>query len=587
MSAACLRPQLLRGAAAALALTALSQAPEAHGQAIERHLPPGQVEQAQPLLAPNAIPSDQDDHPLGPNLTALVLLGADEPVHTGPAQGLDIGQVSRLGAAQPCAALSRFIGKPLSHKLIAEIEAEIARYYRLKGYPFVSVSTPPQVIGGGVLQVRVVEFHAGAVSVSGVTGPTAEPIRRDVRLQSDQPIDSLELSTDLDWLNRFPFRHTEAVFSPGDALGRTNLDLQTSSGKPWQVYAGYANSGSPATGWDRYILGGQVGGLLGPGSLASYQFTASPDFFDNNGTAFGNTAHPEYLSHGFRASIPTGARQEFEATFDHVETNVISDPFLVRQQTDELSLGYRTALDNFVRFPGDVFGGLELKTERRATYFAGSDVIDHGINVYQAYIGYADAWSDGGGHNALNIVFHGSPGGLDRQNGDAALNLFTGGRVTSGQYGYVTADFTRTTRLPDHWSLVNSFIAQYAGEALPDTEQSGVGGQDLVRGYTLDDGSYDSTVVSRNELRTPSLPLLGLAHHALSDQISPYAFFDVAYGSSRVIKTDVTPASMGVGADYALGANLTATATIAHDLTSGIGTSSDSWRLQSRVTVSF
>ena len=80
---------------------------------------------------------------------------------------------------------------------------------------------------------------------------------------------------------------------------------------------------------------------------------------------------------------------------------------------------------------------------------------------------------------------------------------------------------------------------------------------------------------------------MGLAHHALSDQISPYAFFDVAYGSSRVIKTDVTPASMGIGADYALGANLTATATIAHDLTSGIGTPSDSWRLQSRVTVSF
>jgi hemolysin activation/secretion protein len=586
MSAVRLRPRLFRGAAAALALTALSQATSAHGQAIERHLPPAPVEQAQPLLAPNAIPTDQDDHPIGPALAGLVLLDANDPVRTDAVQGVDTTRVHRLDAAQPRAALAQFIGKPLSHKLIAEIEASIARYYRRKGYPFVSVSTPPQVIGGGVLQVRVVEFRAGQVTVSGVSGPTAERIRRDVRLQPDQPVDSLELSTDLDWLNRFPFHHTEAVFSPGDALGRTNLDLQTTQGKPWQVYAGYANSGSPTTGWDRYILGGQVGGLLGPGSLASYQFTASSDFFDDNGDVFGDTSHPRYLSHGFRASIPTGARQEFEVTFDHVETNVTSDPFLVRQQTDELSLGYRTALDNFVRFPGDVFGGLELKTERRATYFFGLDVLDHGINIYQAYIGYADAWSDAGGHNALNLVIHGSPGGLDRQNGDSAIDLFTGGRVTSGEYVYVTADFTRTTRLPNHWSLVNSLIGQYAGSALPDTEQNGVGGQDLVRGYTLDDGSYDSAIVSRNELRTPSFPLLGLGR-ILSDQISPYAFFDVAYGSSRVVKTDVTPASMGIGADYALGAHLTASATVAHDLTDGIRTPGDSWRLQSRVTVSF
>ena len=544
MSAACLRPRLLRGAAAALALTVLSQAPQAHGQAIERHLPPGQVEQAQPLLAPNAIPTDQDDRPIGPSLTGLVLLDPRDPVRTDQVAGLDTAHVHRLDAVRPRAALAQFIGKPLSHKLIAEIEATIARYYRLQGYPFVSVSTPPQVIGGGVLQVRVVEFHAGQIAVSGVSGPIAQRIRRDVTLQPDQPIDAQQLSTDLDWLNRYPFRHTEAVFSPGDALGRTNLDLQTTQGKPWQVYAGYANSGSPSTGWDRYFLGGQVGGLLGPGSLASYQFTASADFFDNNGDAFGDTSHPRYLSHGVRASIPTGARQEFELTFDHVETNVFSDPFLVRQQTDEASLGYRTAIDNFVRFPGDVFGGLELKTERRATYFFGVDALDHSINIYQAYIGYADAWSDAGGHNALNIVIHGSPGGLDHQNSDAAFDLFSGGRVTSGQYVYVTADFTRTTRLPNHWNLVDTLIGQYAGEALPDTEQSGVGGEDLVRGYTLDDGSYDTAIISRNEIRTPAFPLLGLGHIA-SDQVSPYGFFDIAYGSSRVVKTDVTPASTG------------------------------------------
>jgi hemolysin activation/secretion protein len=141
-------------------------------------------------------------------------------------------------------------------------------------------------------------------------------------------------------------------------------------------------------------------------------------------------------------------------------------------------------------------------------------------------------------------------------------------------------------RLPNHWNLVDTLIGQYAGEALPDTEQSGVGGEDLVRGYTLDDGSYDTAIISRNEIRPPAFPLLGLGHIA-SDQVSPYGFFDIAYGSSRVVKTDVTPASIGIGADYTLGPHLTASATVAHDLTDGARTPSDSWRLQSRVTLSF
>jgi hemolysin activation/secretion protein len=577
---------LKSGALATVALIALCASHQADAQAIERHLPPAPETQPTPLLRPNATPENEDAQPIGPTLSGLLLLGPDTPVRTDSVHELNAAGVPRLNETAARAQLSAFMGQPISHKLIAQIEASIARYYRRKGFPFVSVSTPPQTIGGGMLQVRVIEFRAGEVTVSGVGSRAAQQVRQGVRLQPDQPIDALLLEQDLDWLNRPFYRHTDAVFSPGETRGSSNLDLQTTQSKPWQVYAGYANSGSPSTGWNRYFLGGQVGGLLIPDSLLSYQFTTSPDFFDDHGDAFGNTSHPDYLSHGVRASLPTGQRQEVEITYDHVETNVDSDPFTVRQQTDEVSLGYRTSVSNFVRIPGDVFGGIELKTEKRTTLFSGADALSNRVDVYQAFIGWNDAWSDIAGHNVFNLVVHDSPGGVNAHNEADAFSLFSNGRITSGDYAYAAAQFTRTTRLPGQWTLVNSLIGQYADHALPDTEQMGVGGADLVRGYTLDDGSYDSGIVARNELRMPALSVLG-RRGLTPDQLSPYAFVDAGYGSSRVIKTDIHPVSVGLGTDYQLGSHFNASATVARDLADGVRTENGDWLVQGRATVSF
>ncbi len=506
------------------------------------------------------------------------------------AHELNTALVPRMNQPAARAQLTPFIGQPLSRKLIAEVEAAIARYYRQQGYPFVSISTPPQPISGGVLQVRVIEFHAGDVKVTGVDPDTAQTVRGGVRLQTGQPIDAVQLEQDLDWLNRYPYRHTEAVFAPGDDLGASNLALQTTLSKPWQVYAGYANSGSPSTGWDRYFMGVQAGGLLVPGTVFSYQFTASPDFFDDHGDAFGELEHPEYASHGARASIPIGDRQELEFTFDHVETNVADTvfgvQFAVRQETGEFSFGYRGSVSNFVRFPGDIFAGVEIKSERRISYFSGLEAVNNSIDVYQGYLGWENAWSDLTGRNDLTLTVHASPGGVDGHNSLAALALFSNYRIVAADYAYDDLQFSRTTRLPANWSLVNSLIGQYAGTALPDTEQMGVGGSDLVRGYTLDDGAYDSAIVSRNELRAPSLALLGRAG-PVPDQLAPFAFFDAGYGTSHNVAVKADLASVGVGADYYLGGRLSATATVGRALTDGVETRNGDWLLQSRVTLSF
>jgi hemolysin activation/secretion protein len=149
----------------------------------------------------------------------------------------------------------------------------IVAQYRRAGRPFVAVKLPPQDITAGVLQLRVVEFRLGRKSASGASAAVDKSVVDGVRLAPGEAIDAPTLQQDLDWLNHSPFRSVAAVFAPGDATGVTDLDLQVKSEKPWQVYAGYANSGTPSDGLDRWMLGGDVGDLLKPGSLLSFQMT--------------------------------------------------------------------------------------------------------------------------------------------------------------------------------------------------------------------------------------------------------------------------------------------------------------------------
>jgi hemolysin activation/secretion protein len=581
-----LRPAALSGAlilAAALPSVALAQA-------IERNLPPAPAAQPQEILAPNSTPSSQDATPIGPALKGLLLLGPKDEVRTAPVTDVVPGLVPRLDTPQALGLLRPYLGKPLSRKLIAEIEAAIAKYYRQAGYPFVSISTPPQMIGGGVLQVRVVEFRDGTVKVTGVKGKAAKEVRDAVRLQPGQPVKAPDLSADLDWLNRNPFHHVEAIFSPGDSFGRTDLDLQTTQTKPWQVYAGYANSGSSATGYDRYLLGGQAGGLLGAGSLVSYQFTASPDFFDDDGKVLADTDHPEYLSHGLRAAIPFAPRQEIEASFDHVESNTAAassaGPFAIRQDTDELSLGYRTSFSNFSVLPGDLSLGLEGRHETRTTFFTGVNVLETAEEVYQVYLGWSGVFTDARGRTSIDLTLHDSPGGLSPLNTGAGFNTFSDGRVTSAAYAYVNLQASRTTRLPKGWTLTDEIIAQYSGSPLPDTEELGVGGQDLVRGYTLDDGAYDTAIVSRNELRSPAFAVLPRAWRR-PDQLSTFAFIDGASGSENLVHKSARPISTGLGADYLLGSHLYLNLTGAYALEDSLFTKAGNLMLETKATLTF
>ena len=182
------------------------------------------------------------------------------------------------------------------------------------------------------------------------------------------------------------------------------------------------------------------------------------------------------------------------------------------------------------------------------------------------------------------------PGGVDSRNTDLVFDAFSKGRSDKADYLYLAGDLSRSTRLPalfgiTGFSLSNTLTGQYATAPLPLTEQIGLGGDSLVRGYTLDDGAFDTALVSRNELRAPVGSLAATGPFA--DQLSPYLFVDAGYGDDRRTHKTTDPVSTGLGVDCQIGPRLTASFNAAWALKSEGFTRSGDAHIGSRIALTF
>ena len=559
----------------------------ARGQVIERNLPEAPKPPPAVIIGPMDLRSEIDDTPLVPAVRQIVLLGAtDAPLAgagpaAGPAVSADLAPDIRRSRADR--VLRRFLGRPLSRKRISQIETAIVQAYRRAGLPFVDVSTPPQDISDGRLQVRVVEFHLGHVKVIGTSAADAAHIKQDLRAPIGQPIEADLLSQDLDWLNRYPFRSLSAAFSQGQGLGMTDLTLTATRSRPYSVYAGYANSGSPATGEDRYFVGGQVALPLLRDATASYQLTGSRDFWDDRGRIL-DDPHPLYLSQGGRVAIPTAPRQALELTLSAVETNQPAQAFIIRSVTTEATLGYRFAGSDLWRvLPGDFNGGIEAKRQHRENLFGTVSVTSGAVSVYQAFVGWSGDWTDGVGRTDADATVHVNPGGLSPGDRNLAYQAFTQGRVRRADYAYVNADLNRSSVLPWRLLLTNALSAQAAGVALPDSERIALGGAQSVRGYTLDDGAYDDGVILRNELHLKGAALF---ENGVMTLDRPFLTADIGTARDEAARHDRTLSSVGFGWNARVGA-AGLSLSVADPLVSGPATHADRWRADIRLTATY
>ncbi len=554
---------------------------------VERNLPPPvEHHEGNLLLGDQNLAGSTDETPLGANLSGIVVLGPKEEVSKTPAAGIAVGDIGPISHGAVQGAIQPFVGKPISRKLISDVEAAVARVYRAAGYPFVSITIPPHDAGAGILQLRVVEFRMGRVGVQGGD----EGLAAGIRTAPGDRIEARALEEDLDWINRNPYRRVQGVFAPGDDIGTSKLTLQTSEDKPWQVFGGYSNTGTAATGYSRAFIGAGavIEGLND--TLVSYQLTGSTDFWSDPGSInLSDSNRPEYLSHSARIVIPTFARQAIEITPSFVSTSSTIDS-VIRLDNDilEVPVMYRSAISNILPgvYLGDISAGVEFKHLNRTSYFTGTKIGSGGADLFQFALGWSDQWTDVIGQTSFDLEVRDNPGSVMGGNTDAKWNLFSAGRVTGAEYAYVLLNADRSTNLGSGMAWNIHFSGLYADQALPDTEQLALGGLYGTRSFTLDDGVVDKGLFLRNELRLPQVSLIdsGRWH----DNLSPFVYVDYGVGQQYHLATqDASLVGIGIGADYQLAENFSVNVAGGNALTDGIRTHQGDWNAQVHLALSY
>ena len=375
-------------------------------------------------------------------LKGLVFVPTPAAVQSGGvrgASGVVVKNIALLESPKFTARMQPYIGAPLTLGALAKIQNEVTAFYTGHDRPLVSISVPEQDITSGVVQIIVQEGMLGEVRVEGNRYFKAPLFRSGVRLREGEAIYKSRLEQDTRGLNANPFRSVDTVFSPGRTPGTTDLVLQVQDRFPLRVYAGYENTGTPATDENRLLAGFNWGNAFGLGHQLNYQFTASPDV-------------ERLRAHSASYLVPLPWQHTLALFGSYAETTPdLPAGFELNGRTYQTSLRYSMRLPDVTAYTHEVALGYDFKSSNNDLGFGGTRVFDTTIDISQFVLTYNGALPDAYGRTLLNAEVYWSPGGLGEHNEDEDFAAASPGASASYVYGKLTP--------PAHHAAARGFLA--------------------------------------------------------------------------------------------------------------------------------
>lgn len=420
--------------------------------------------------------------------------------------------------------LAGYLGKPLTKDSKARILADIVLSLRQQRRSLVDVSTPPQEITGGVLQIVVIEGAVGQIRVEGGRWFSSSNVVRQLRVQKGSALDVSALSEDLDWLNRNPFRTVDLVYAKGAEPGKTDLVLRQTDRFPLRVYTGYEDSGTTLTGHNRWLTGFNWGNVFGGEGLFNYQFIADPEDFRR------------FRVHSGSFLQPLPWRHTVTAFYSHVDTRVNIPPlFKLGGFSWQAGGRYEAPLPRLGAYKHAAVAGFDFKRANNALAFGAVEVFNTTTDVVEWSLGYNSSFNDRFGRTTFRGTGYYSPGAISGKNKSANFRRARAG--AGARYSYAKIELNRTNRLPFEFLLVNLLTVQRSDSNLLGSEQIGFGGYDTIRGYDSRVFNTDQGYIVSNELRTPSISLSTLLGpkrlSRVADKLQFLGFADYGVGSNK------------------------------------------------------
>lgn len=414
-----------------------------------------------------------------------------------------------------------FMGQRLSKHLLEQLKDEIVLYYRDHNRPVVSVYVPEQEVKNGVIQIVVIEGCVGQICPSGNCYFGDWIFESKLGVSPGSPIRADSLLTGVSYLNRNPFRSVDVVLTPGVDPYSTNIELVVSDRLPIQVYVGADNTGTNPSGTGRLFAGATWGNAFFLDHIATYQYTASPDF-------------SEFQSHSGSYIIPLPCYQQLHlfGGYSTVKPNI--DDFDADGSTSQASIRWTWPwLCNYNGRLNEWTLGFDFKNFNNNLVFVGDQelaVIAQTVNISQFVLGYAFAYDCSWQRFHFNLDLFYSPCKLLPNQSDERYNELSPHAKVRYFYGRLTVGDLFT--LPGCWSISTLGRLQGTTQTLLPSEQFGLGGYDTVRGYKERELLVDDALVLNLELRTPPFgPISYFTDCCVEDEMIFLAFYDYGLGA--------------------------------------------------------
>lgn len=385
----------------------------------------------------------------------------------------------------------KFLGKPLHMRDLDTIVQTVVLYAKEQGRPVVDAYVPVQNVSNHAVQIVVITGEIDEIRVEGNKGFSENSYLKELYVQQGDEIDSEQLTEDLIWLNRDPFRSVKVAFERGRKTGKTNLVLVVEDEAPYRFFGGFENTGNDLTEMGRVFTGAQWGNAWGLRHRLSYQFTANPDF-------------SRVQSHSASYIVPLPWRHDLVLFGGYGWSDAeLASGFNIAGRSYQGGMRYQIPLKDIDTYTHTFSLGADYKRTNNNIDFSGTTITDAYAEVIQGVAQYEARRPDAWGITDLDLQAVWSPGNLSGRNNDQSLQTIRA--HTQAQYAFTRMHAERNTYLPLGLRQRTAFSFQWASDNLMPSEQIGVGGMNSVRGFEERETSGDRGYVLQAELYTPTV----------------------------------------------------------------------------------
>ncbi len=378
------------------------------------------------------------------------------------------------------------LGRLIEVDELRMIADAITAYYHQKGYILTRAYLPPQTISGGTAVIAIAEGRLGRVIVKGnerYKACTIEKVMELVRKKGALTGTSLEKGLLL--LNDYPGMTVKATLVAGKTPGSTDVVVNVSESKIWQIGFDYNNFGSEFVSQNRFGLNLHFFNPFKLGDSLGLRYMTGGNQSDWNGPMW-------YMRADYNLPVNSyGTRMGMSFSRLKYEVGKELEKLDISGISDMMSIYASHPLARTRHYSWFVNAAIDIK--RVSNQMFDRELYEE--DLHNLRVGSSWEWVDS--YKGRNLINVGIVKGLSDEEIRSRL-------YADGEYVKAVGSLRRYQLLP-WWNMIGYVGAnwQASSSRLPTSEEASMGGAGTVRGYPMSDYSGDNAIYGTAELRYP------------------------------------------------------------------------------------